>query len=75
MKNTGLIIGKGRWKKELREGDKIVDEKGNVFKIEYQNEWACFMANQRGGLLLHLAQNSKWDDGTCLDISKCKLSK
>ncbi len=73
MKKTGLIIGKGRWKKELREGDIIVDEEGHKFKIEYQKEWACFMANEKGGLLLHLAQNSKWNDGTCLDISKVKF--
>jgi hypothetical protein len=79
-KKTGLIIGKGRWKKDLCEGDVIEVQKcglilkGKRFKIKYQKEWGAFIADGVDNILLFLlAQNSKWTNGEKLDISKCKL--
>lgn len=72
-RKTGLKVGYGRWAKDLCEGDTVITKNGQKFKIKYQKEWAAFMADEKGGMLLYLAQNERWNDGTKLDISEVKI--
>ena len=74
-KVTGLKVGRGRWTKELCEGDTVETKGGEIFIINYQPEWGAFIAESDDGGLLFLAQNSKWFDGDDfkLDISQVKI--
>jgi hypothetical protein len=71
---TGLIIGKGRWAKELLLGD-VINFNGLIWTITYTKEWGAFTAESSEGDVLFLAQNSQWysSNDYKLDVSKAKL--
>lgn len=66
-RKTGLIVGHGRWAKDLCEGDTVEIIKGSLkgerFTIVYQKEWAAFIAEQgEGGMIFWLAKDNTWTD-------------
>ena len=66
--------GKGRWSKEIYEGDIIEDEKGERFEIMYQKEWGAFIADQGElGELFFLAKDKTWANNDKLLIKNIKV--
>ena len=76
MQFTGLKDknGKGRWSKEIYEGDIVEDKNGERYQIIYQEEWGAFVADQGdGGLIAFLAKDKKWADNDKLLATEIKV--